>query len=168
MIRFCSSCGGSVIRRSVHLAEPARLVCERCGRVHYQNAKPTACALVVRDGRVLLVRRAIPPALGQWDIPGGFLEADEHPEAGVVRELREETGLEITITRLLGMYIGAYVYGDEQAYTLDIVFVASAPSGEPRASDDAAEIGWFAPAELPETLAFTHQHAVLDDWRKSL
>jgi 8-oxo-dGTP diphosphatase len=123
---------------------------------------------VVRDGRVLLVRRAIQPALGQWDIPGGFLEADEHPEAGAVRELREETGLDIIITRLLGVYIGTYVYGDDPAYTLDMVFVASAPDGEPRPADDASEIGWFAPDMLPESLAFSHQGAVLADWKETL
>ena len=56
------------------------------------NAKPTGSALVVREGRVPLVRRAIEPARGAWDIPGGFLEHDEHPEAGAVRELQEGTG----------------------------------------------------------------------------
>jgi ADP-ribose pyrophosphatase YjhB (NUDIX family) len=156
------------VLRAPHPGEPARRQCERCGRILYQNSKPTACALVVRHGCVLLVRRAIPPALGQWDIPGGFLEAGERPEAGVVRELREETGLDITITRLLGLYIGEYVYGDEAASTLDVVYVAGAPSGEPVAADDASEVGWFTPEELPTSLAFAHQPAILEDWRKTL
>lgn len=168
MLRYCPRCGGALVTRLHHHDEPARQVCQRCGRVYYDNSKPTACALVVRHGRVLLVRRAIQPALGLWDIPGGFLEAGEHPEAGVVRELREETGLDITITRLLGIYIGAYVYGDEPAATLDVVYLASAPVGEPVAADDASEVGWFGPDEVPATLAFAHQPAIIHDWRKTL
>lgn len=152
--------------------EPERQVCERCGRIHYLSAKPAAGALVVREGRVLLVRRGIEPGLGRWDIPGGFLEVDEHPEAGARRELHEETGLSITLTGLLGLYLERYPYAplDSREMVLNCYYLAAAPQGEPHPSDDAAEIGWFAPDELPGTseLAFPHCAAVLDDWRRHL
>ena len=62
----------------------------------YDNPAPTATAIVTRaDGAILLTRRAIEPAFGMLDLPGGFIEAAEDPEQAVKRELREETGLEI-------------------------------------------------------------------------
>ncbi len=160
---YCPACGGPLQARQLHCGEPARDVCMRCGRIHFRNAKPTASALVVRDGRVLLVQRAIEPACGAWDIPGGFLEEDEHPEDGAVRELHEETGLAITITSLLGIYLDRYGPADDADTTLNLVYLATA-HGDATASDDAAAIGWFAPAELPETFAFAHMRAALADW----
>lgn len=171
MARFCTECGGELVARWVAAEGRERLVCARCARVHYLNAKPCAEVLVIREGRVLLVQRAIDPGKGKWDVPGGFLEADEHPEAGAIRELKEETGLDITITGLLGIYLDRYGYGDPGGgeTTLNLCYLATA-TGEPHAADDAAAVGWFAPGELPgpAELEFAHQVAVFDDWRRSL
>ncbi len=68
----------------------------------YDNPAPTATAIVTRaDGAMLLTRRAIEPAFGMLDLPGGFIEAGEDPEQAVKRELLEETGLEIDGHRVL-------------------------------------------------------------------
>ncbi len=161
--RFCPRCGGlleTVVRPG---DSRPRQVCTACGRVHYRNAKPCAGALVVRDGRVLLVKRAIQPFLGCWDIPGGFLEADELPQAGAMREVREETGLEVRLTGLLGFYVDRYSYGDEGDYCLNAYFLAEVVGGREHADDDAADLAWFAPDELPEEIAFAHVRVVLAD-----
>ncbi|MGH9036149.1 MAG: NUDIX domain-containing protein, partial [Acidimicrobiia bacterium] len=68
---FCSTCGS-------RLPAPLPATCPSCGAEHYRNAKPCAGALVMRDGKLLLMRRAHEPWLGRWDIPGGFCEVDEH------------------------------------------------------------------------------------------
>jgi ADP-ribose pyrophosphatase YjhB (NUDIX family) len=141
--RFCPACGGALTTRRLHAGEPERQVRARCGRVHYRNAKPTACALVLREGRVLLVRRAIAPRRGCWDIPSGPLEAGEHLEAGVVRELREETRLDIAVTGLLRISMDRYDTPDGPVGTLNVVYLAAAPA------DDAAATGWFTPDEVP-------------------
>ena len=62
-------------------------------------------ALVERDGRLLLGRRAFDPSVGLWDLPGGFLEENEHPLDALVRELREETGLEIEPQEFVGVWM---------------------------------------------------------------
>ena len=159
---FCPRCGGPLGQRYVEGRE--RQVCSRCGRIHYKNAKPCACALVIREGRVLLVRRAIEPFYGYWDIPGGFLEAEEHPAAGVVREIEEETGLRIRLTALLGIYVDTY--GAEGEYTLNIHYLAEVVSGEPCPASDALELAWFAPHELPSDLAFRSDYQALEDWQR--
>ena len=161
---FCPRCGGSLLQ--IHVEERERQVCSRCGRIHYRNAKPCACVLVVQDGRVLLVRRAIEPFYGYWDIPGGFLEADEHPAAGAVREIEEETGLHIRPTALLGIYVDTY--GTEDEHTLNIHYLAEVVSGEPRPASDVSELAWYAPHELPPDLAFRSDYEALADWQRAM
>ncbi|MHB1067920.1 MAG: NUDIX hydrolase [Candidatus Nanopelagicales bacterium] len=98
------------------------------------------------DGRLLLVRRANPPAQGQWSVPGGRVELGESAEAAVVRELREETGLEGSVVREVGTVLrdapGGWVYVIRDF----LLAVEGAP--RPTAGDDASEAAWFAEAEV--------------------
>jgi 8-oxo-dGTP diphosphatase len=164
--RYCPHCGGELVNATHGRA--IRFDCTQCGRPLYENSKPCASAIVVRDGRALLARRAVDPFKGYWDIPGGFLEAGEEPESGAVRELLEETGLHIETRELLGMWIDRYGNGPESVFTLNIYYLADAPDGEPHAEDDVAELRWFGPSEIPGDLAFPHSKLVLDCWREGL
>jgi 8-oxo-dGTP diphosphatase len=157
--RFCQACGGSLSPRAGHF------VCDSCGRPTYLNSKPCAEALVVRDEKLLLIRRSAEPFLGWWDIPGGFLEAGEHPEAGVIRELREETGLEVRPLRIVA--IAMDTYGAERLPTLSVAYECEVVGGEERAGDDADEIGWFPLDALPSEIAFEHAPKLIADWLAS-
>lgn len=163
---YCPYCGARLAARvpaGEHAAQPT---CPRCGFVAYKNAKPCAGAVVVRDGRALLVKRAREPFLGWWDVPGGYLEYGEHPEDAARRELKEETGLDIRIVRLLGVYVSRY--GPTEQRTLDLIYLAEVAGGEERPADDASEIRWFAPGELPAEVAFDSGPAALHDWVRGL
>lgn len=138
-----------------------RARCPACRHVDWGNPKPAVGALVVRDGKVLLSRRAREPQKGMWDLPGGFLDAGEHPEAAILRELREETGLAARVVGLLAVATGEY----QGAATLNLVYRCEA-EGEPRAADDSAELRWFAPDGIPRPLAFPHEEAAVDAWRR--
>lgn len=165
--RFCPVCGGGLEQRIPPGDEHERLVCSVCGFVFYQNSKPCASAIVVRDGKVLLARRAIEPFKGWWDLPGGFLELGEHPEAGMVRELLEETGLTVRPAELLGIYMDWY--GDSEEASLTLTYLAEIVSGVPKPASDVAELAWFGPNELPQQIAFAYNNRqALDDWRKRL
>ena len=168
---YCTACGHPLTRRPLGSQGHERPVCDGCGRVAYAAAKPTAGAIVLRDGRALLARRALDPGRGKWDIPGGFLEPDELPEAGAIRELREETGLTITPTALLGFYLDDHPYGDpaDNEKVLIIYFLAAA-TGDPQPADDIDGIAWFAPHELPAPtdLAFPHLIQALADLRQRM
>jgi 8-oxo-dGTP diphosphatase len=113
----------------------------------------------------LLGRRAIEPARGMWDIPGGFLHAWEHPADAAVREVHEETGLRVRVGDVLHVVIDTYAAMD---YTLNVYYVAEIIEGSERAADDIAELRWFSPSELPGEYAFAHCADVLAKWTDSL
>ena len=161
--RFCPDCGAEL--RPVPSERLLSQTCQACGAIHWRNAKPCAGALVVQDGRVLLGRRAVEPAKGAWDIPGGFLEPWELPSEAAVREVREETGLEARPLHLLTVVVDTYADHD---YTLNHYYVAEPVGGTLEPADDLAELHWFAPDDLPTEFAFPHCARVLADWRASL
>jgi ADP-ribose pyrophosphatase YjhB (NUDIX family) len=138
----------------------SRRVCPACGWIHWGNAKPCAGALVLRNGKVLLIRRTIEPFKGYWDIPGGFCEADEHPAQTAIREVNEETGLEIELTGLLGLWLDEYA----GSTTLNIYYLARPLSYRLHAGDDANGAAWFAPGVLPRRIAFANGRLALDAW----
>jgi 8-oxo-dGTP diphosphatase len=115
---------------------------------------------VVRNGKVLLVRRAIEPLRGHWDIPGGFCEVDEHPAETALREVREETGLEIELTGLLGLWLDDYA-GD---FTLNVHYLARPLSRRLRPAGDVDGAAWFAPDALPGRIAFENGRCALRAW----
>lgn len=127
-------------------------------------------AVMVHDGSLLLVRRGHGPAAGEWSVPGGRVEWGEMLAEAVVREVREETGLECVCGEMLGW---VEVMSDEHAavqyHFVILDFVATVlEHGEPVAGDDAAEVRWVPLDEvldlnivdgLPE---FLHEHGILD------
>jgi 8-oxo-dGTP diphosphatase len=159
---FCSHCGTPLTPGAPFAPQQ----CTNCGTWHYHNSKPCAGALVLQDNRVLLAKRAIEPFKGYWDIPGGFLEPGEHPEAGAKRELLEETGLQIRLTGLLGIYMDEY--GAANYYTLNMYYLAEIVSGTPHATDDVAELEWFSLDDLPTQFAFAHEHQVMTDLKLAI
>lgn len=97
-------------------------------------------AVVIRDGELLMVRRGKDPGKGLWTVPGGRLEKGEYLQDALVREVREETGLEIEVGQLLGIF---EVIGDDHYVILDYL---AEPVGKAklRAGDDADEVAWMS------------------------
>ena len=162
--RFCPRCGELLRMVEQPGDDRRRRVCTGCGKVDYRNPKPCAGVLIVRQGQVLLIRRSMEPYKDWWDIPGGFLEIDEHPAEAAIREAAEETGLKVALTDLLGFYLGRYASNGATRRTLNIYFVGRVVCGQARAGDDATDLAWFRLDQLPDRLAFRHTRQVFEDW----
>ncbi len=132
-------------------------------KTEFRNPFPTADIIIEIDGAgIVLIKRKNPPH--GWAIPGGFVDYGESVEAAAIREAKEETSLDVELTRLLGVYSDPD--RDPRFHTVSTVFVARA-SGNPVGQDDAAEARVFTRDNLPDDLAFDHR-SILDDYFSSL
>src|SRR5437763_8521901 len=103
-------------------------------------------AIIVENGRVVLVKRGHPPLLGEWSIPGGVLEVGEMLREAAVREAREETGLVVEPGEILGVFDRVLrEEGRVRFHYVLIDFLCRRVSGELRAGGDAEEVRWFTP-----------------------
>jgi 8-oxo-dGTP diphosphatase len=163
-VRFCSACGAELPSRPP-------VTCTRCGTSHWLNPWPCANGIVVENHRVLLGRRAHAPWYGLWGSPGGFTELGERPEETVVREVREETGLDVEVTGYLGTWVDVYADDPDEkdAGVINVAYFTAVPTTGERGPGDPAEvseIAWFAWDELPADLAPPKTlRAVLDSAR---
>ena len=108
-------------------------------------------AVIVADGRALLIRRGQAPLLGEWSLPGGVLECGETLRDAAIREAREETGLVVEVGEMLGVYERVIRSEDGRVryhYVL-IDFLCRLVGGELKAGSDAADVSWFSREELP-------------------
>ncbi len=154
-IAYCPLCGSKLQTRLV--GDRPRRACPSCDYIHFTDPKVGVGALVVREGQVLLVRRAMNPERGKWSIPAGFLDHGEDPQKTAVREVAEETGLVVAITGLLDVY---YNPPQEGGATIFVLYQARLVGGELQAGDDAAQAEFFALDNLPQ-LAFTSTKAAV-------
>ncbi len=154
-LEYCSSCGARNETRE--LEGRKRRVCPECGTVHYVNPRPAVTVVAPRDGRILLVRRAVPPAAGQWCLPGGFMEVRESAAEAAHRELREETGLDAVDLSFLGLcpYPGG-IDGD----LLVLAFITEDFTGQPTPGDDAQEVHFFPLEQLPPVAFHCHREII--------
>jgi 8-oxo-dGTP diphosphatase len=118
-----------------------------------------------RRGRILLVRRGGPPFRGSWALPGGFCEVGETTEECCAREVEEETGVQVRVGRLLGVYSDPR--RDPRGHTASVLYEARPLRGIARGRDDAAEARWFTRRELRRLdLAFDHGKIVREQLRR--
>ena len=162
--RFCPYCGEALRRERVEglkLPEEAlKPGCGSCGYVHLRAPTPVAAAIIERDGEVLLVRPHDSP---DFALVAGYPEAYESIEAAAIREVREETGLEVRVERLLG----SYSCEPMDRNLVLVVCVATVEGGAYRLQEDElAEGQWFPLSELPDWPTGSPLRDVFHDFRR--
>jgi ADP-ribose pyrophosphatase YjhB (NUDIX family) len=160
--RHCPVCAATLETRDLDGHE--RLVCSECGHVLYRNPAPAAGVIVMEDDRLLWVQRRFDPRRNLWTFPAGFVEYDEHVEECAVREMREETGLDVEITRLFGVYMAM---DDPRTRVVLILYLAQRTGGELSPGDDAVDARFF-PIDEPPPIAFRAHELALGDLRRML
>lgn len=156
--RFCSQCG-SALRRRLRFGQKRR-VCPQCGHIHFDDPKVAVGVVAQRQGRILLVRRNLEPHRGEWSFPSGYVDAGEALEAAAIREAKEETGLDVRITRLLG------AYSTPGERVIFIAYAGRVTRGRVLVGAECQDVRYFFPDALPP-LAFPHDANILRAWREA-
>jgi 8-oxo-dGTP diphosphatase len=157
--RFCPRCGAPLDSRVLRVGEPPRLVCQACAFVFFLDPKIATGVVFAFDGGILLVQRAIHPAYGKWVFPGGYVDRGETLEAAALREVREESGLTIRLTRLLG----AYSFAGHPVIL--IAYTGEVTEGSLKIDDESLAVRSFPAAEIPwDELAFPSTRQALQDY----
>jgi len=148
------------------------LSCPHCGKpvFRYRNPFPTVDIIIEIECRasngIVLIKRKNPPH--GWALPGGFVDYGETLESAAIREAREETCLDVTLSYQLGAYSDPS--RDPRHHSISVVFVAKAiahvQNRWPKAADDAEEAGIFEAHTLPKPLAFDHEKILRDYFKK--
>lgn len=133
-------------------------LCPRCGR--YNNRRIAVDALIIRENKILLIKRAVEPFKDLWALPGGGIDFDETAEEALYKEVLEETGLEVLSSKFLKVYTDPK-RDPKQVITLSYLVETK---GEPKAGDDAKEYQWFDLHALPK-LGFDH-NTIIDEYLK--
>jgi CTP:molybdopterin cytidylyltransferase MocA/ADP-ribose pyrophosphatase YjhB (NUDIX family) len=159
--RFCPRCGGRLEQREVQRRR--RPVCADCQSVFWIDPKVAVAALIPWGRGVLLGRRAIDPGLGLWSFPSGYVDRGEVLEEAARREVMEETGLDVDVTGLVGVY-------STPDNPVILVAYAAEPRGDgaggplvARPGPEMSELADFEPGHLPP-MAFSHDDRIVADW----
>jgi len=158
---FCMRCGARLVR--ARREGRVRHACRRCGWIYFKNPASASAAAIVWDGRVVLVKRRVPPHAGSWCLPAGFQEYDEGPEETAVREVKEETNLDIRLLRLHKVYFSTAHRGKN---TVVHVYLAERVGGAMRPGDDVSAVRAFPLDRLPSRIAFKSHLEVIAHIKK--
>lgn len=119
----------------------------------------TVDAVVVKNDKILLVKRTWDPFKDSWALPGGFVEYGEKTENACLRELEEETCVKGSICKLIGVYSDPN--RDPRGHTITVAYLVNWVSGEGKSSEETKEVRWFSIKQLPK-IAFDHAEIIKD------
>ncbi len=161
---YCPYCGVDMETR--YIFGNNRRVCPLCGFTQFNDPKVAVIGLVTAGDKVLLVRRGVQPAMGQWALPGGYMDAGEMPRDALSRELYEEVGLKVQPGEFLDIYPFAktsrVIGGIVIAYRVDL---SSIIPPIVHAHDDVDAAAWFSKERLPDHIAFESSRELIRRWR---
>ena len=156
--RFCPRCATPLEVQAVDGRE--RPVCSQCGHIVYYDPKLAAILVIYQDGRVLMVRRALEPGRWRWSLPGGYVDQGEVVERAAEREALEETGLDVKITGLVGLF-------SELGHPVVVAaFGSQMTGGELASGPEVLDVHFFPLDNLPP-LAFPRDRQILEQWKSS-
>ncbi len=149
---YCPRCGSVLDSKFDGGRERPACVADGCGFLHFGESSIGCGGVVIRDGKALLIQRGLNPGRGNWQIPGGYVEADEAIPHAAEREVREEAGIIAKVREVVGFRHSAST-PDRPVANLYVVFRLEWISGEPRPDGvESLDAGFFTPAELEQKM----------------
>jgi len=160
--RYCPFCGTELSLKE--RGGKQRPVCPKCGFVQFRNPVPGVVVLIEKEGTVLLGRRRGGFGAGTWGLPQGYIEFEEDFFTAAIREVKEETGLDVEIRSIINVVSNLLSPG---LHTLAIVLLARVVAGELCAGDDLETLEWVPLAgPLPE-MAFEADEYIIERYRQT-
>ena len=160
--KYCPFCGTRLLLKEK--GGKQRSACPDCGFVQFRNPVPGVVVLLEKDGEVLLGKRVGSYGEGKWGLPQGFIEIDEDFLAAAIREVKEETDLDVEIRSIINVVSN---FLSPKLHTLAIVLLAGVVAGEPNAGDDLEILEWFPlSGPLPE-MAFEADEHIIERYHKT-
>ena len=145
IFKYCPKCGSEFFEEHNFKSKH----CSNCGFTYYQNPSSSTAAFILNSKEELLVvRRGKEPAKGTLDLPGGFVDNEETAEEGMIREIKEETGLDISKVEYLFSIPNIYRYSGMDIHTLDMFFLCHTEAETVKPADDVAECSWVPLQEV--------------------
>jgi 8-oxo-dGTP diphosphatase len=155
--KFCPLCGTQLALQE--RGGRRRPVCPNCGFVQFKNPVPGVVVVIEKDGQVLLGKRVGGFGKGKWGLPQGYIEFEEDFLTAAIREVKEETGLEVEIRSILNVVSNMLSPG---LHSLAIILLAGVIAGEPRPGDDLESLAWVPMSgPLPE-MAFEADEQIIE------
>ena len=157
-VNYCQKCG-TAIELKTDGENKLRAICPACGWTFYRNPVPVVAAIIINDKEeVVMIKRGLPPAQGEWALPSGYMEIYQTPETAVADEMLEETNLHGEVDHFVG-----YTMGDNPFYhkVISLCFAMNITGGELRAGDDAVDAR-FVPLSDLIPVAFETQKTFLE------
>lgn len=148
--KYCPLCGTPLIQQKVD--QRNRPQCPGCGFIHYQNPYPAVSVLVIQNEEVLLGKRQGEPGKGKWALPSGYIEYEDDFLSTAIKEVREETGLNIELLSILNVQ-SAFLA--PEYHFLGIYLLAQPAGGTLKAGDDLEDVKWFPLIDSLPEMAFS-------------
>jgi len=144
--KYCPKCGSNRFVENNFKSKK----CENCGFIYYYNCCGATVALIFNDkGELLVATRAKEPAKGTFDMPGGFIDLEETAEEGLVREIKEETNLDIDKFEYLFSIPNKYMYSGFEVETIDLFFICHvSETSKLKAEDDVAGLRFMKLSDI--------------------
>lgn len=160
--KYCPNCNKYLAKVSIGRSE--RLKCANCGFIFWNNPRSVVSAIIAKGNKLLLIKRALAPLINYWCLPGGIIDYEETPEEATLREVKEETGLDITIHKLVGVY---RIDNDPRGVSIDCIYYGLIPGKQSiQLSEEHSEFQFFSPLQLPAQIAYKHREAISDWYKK--
>ena len=156
LIKFCNSCGSTVVLRVPEGDTYERAVCEACGVIHYENPKVVVGCLPAYGDRILICKRAIEPRHGLWTLPAGFMELGETTAQAALRETMEEAKARVDLGEVFALLSVPHV---DQVH---VFYRARLLDRDFAAGEETLEVALFGEDEIPwKQIAFRTVSATL-------
>ncbi len=154
-VLYCQICGSELEHRT--LRSKIQPYCPNCNTFSYLDPKVAIVVLIENSKNLLLVKRDIEPYINHWSFPSGYVDRGENTKDAAIREIKEETCLDIKITQLQGVYSG-------KGSVVIIVYKAIAlDTNKGKAGEEVKEIKWFPVNSLP-SLPFPYDDEIIADY----